>query len=62
MFNPEEVIYMDTNSIIYKRRPGVPELPTGLYLGQFKDELDRNDFILEFAATGPTNYGSIRFA
>ena len=32
VLNPEEVIYMDTDSIIYKRRPGVPELPTGLYL------------------------------
>ena len=40
MLNPEEVIYMDTDSIIYKRRPGVPKLPTGLYLRQFKDELD----------------------
>ena len=53
---------MDTDSIIYKRRPGVPELPTGLYLGQFKDELDGNDVILEFAVTGPINYGSIRVA
>ena len=33
VLNPEEVIYMDADSIIYKRRPGVPELPTGLYLG-----------------------------
>ena len=32
VLNPEEVIYMDTDTIIYKRRPGVPELPTGLYL------------------------------
>ena len=62
VLNPEEVIYMDTDSIIYKRRPGVTKLPTGLYLGQFKDELDGNDVILEFAATGPINYGSIRVA
>jgi len=62
VLNPEEVIYMDTDSIIYKRRPGVPKLPTGLYLGQFKDELDGNDVILEFAATGPINYGSVRLA
>ena len=32
------------------------------YIWQFKDELDGNDFILEFAATGPINYGSIRVA
>ena len=32
------------------------------YICQFKDELDGNDVILEFAATGPINYGSIRFA
>ena len=62
VLNPEEVIYMDTDSIVYKRRPGVPELPTGLYLGQFKDELDGNDVIPEFAATGLINYGSIRVA
>ena len=62
MLKPEEVIYLDTDSIIYKRRPGVPELPTSLYLGQFKDELDGNDVILEFAATVPINYGSIRVA
>ena len=53
---------MDTDSIIYKWHPGVPELPTGLYLGQFKDELDGNDVILEFAVTGLINYGSIRVA
>ena len=62
MLNPEEVIYVDTDSIIYKWWPGVPELPIGLYLGQFKDELDGNDVILEFAATGPIKYGSIRVA
>ena len=62
MLNPEEVIYMDTDSIIYKRRPAVTKLPIGLYLGQFKDELAGNDVILEFVATGPINYGSIRVA
>ena len=62
MLNPEEVIYMDNDSIIYKRHPGVPELPTDLYLGQFNDELDGNDAIHEFAITGPINYGSIRVA
>ena len=62
MLNPKEVIYMDTDSIIYKRHPGVPELPTDLDLGQFNDELGGNDAILEFAVIGPINYGSIRVA
>lgn len=47
VLNPEEVMYIDTDGIINKRRPDLPELPTGPYLGQFKDELDGNDVILE---------------
>ena len=47
VLNSEEVMYIDTDGIINKRRPGLPELPTGPYLGQFKNELDGNDVILE---------------
>ena len=53
VLNPEEVIYMDTDSIIYKRRPGVPDLRTGLCLGQFKDELDGNDASLNLLPQVP---------
>ena len=54
---PEQVLYMDTGSTIYKRSAGLPELPTVSYLGQFKDELTEKDTIVEFAAAGPKNYG-----
>lgn len=54
---PEQVLYMDTGSVIYKRSEGLPELPTVSYLGQFKDELTEKDTIVEFAAAGPNNYG-----
>ena len=54
---PEQMLYMDTGSTIYKRSAGLPELPTVSYLGQFKDELTEKDTIVEFAAAGPQNYG-----
>lgn len=42
--------------MIYKHAPGQPKLPTGDYLGQFKDEV-AGDSIIEFAIAGPKNYG-----
>ena len=54
---PHQVLYMDTDSLIYKGAPGLPDLPCGPYLGQFKNELDDDDAIVEFAAAGPKNYG-----
>ena len=50
---------MDTDSIIYKHAPGQPQLSTGAYLGQFKNELDTGDTIIEFATAGPKNYGYV---
>lgn len=52
---PEQVLYMDTGSTIYKRSAGLPEFPTVSYLGQFTDELTEKDTIVEFAAAGPKN-------
>lgn len=52
---PEQVLYMDTGSTVYKRSAGLPELPTVSYLGQFTDELTEKDTIVEFAAAGPKN-------
>lgn len=54
----EQVLYFDTDSIIYKWRPGLPEIPTGNYLGEMKDELN-GDVIVEFVAAGPKNYGYV---
>ncbi|XP_073254414.1 uncharacterized protein [Porites lutea] len=57
LLQPQQVLYMDTDSIIYKHAPGQPTLETGAYLGQFKNELDEGDTITEFATAGPKNYG-----
>ena len=54
---PQQTKYFDTDSIIYSWKPGQPELPLGNYLGEFTNELDRGDHIVEFAAAGPKNYG-----
>ena len=59
LLQPQQVLYMDTDSIIYKHAPGQPTLETGAYLGQFKNELDEGDTIMEFATAGPKNYGYI---
>ena len=54
----QQVLYFDTDSVIYKWKPYAPELPLGPYLGKFTDELDDpQDYITEFAAAGPKNYG-----
>lgn len=54
----KQVLYFDTDSIIYKWEPFAPELRLGPYLGQFTNELDDpTDHIVEFAAAGPKNYG-----
>ena len=53
---PKQVLYFDTDSLIYHWKPGQPELPLGNYLGEFTNELEPGDHILEFAAAGPKNY------
>ena len=51
----EQVLYYDTDSVIYKWSAGLPKVPTGDYLGDLKDELD-GDVIKEFVSGGPKNY------
>ena len=51
------VLYFDTDSIIYHWKPNGPALPLGNYLGDFTDALEPGDYITEFAAAGPKNYG-----
>ena len=52
----EQVLYYDTDSVIYKWSAGLPKVPTGDYLGDLKDELE-GDVIREFVSGGPKNYG-----
>ena len=51
----QQVLYMDTDSIIYKWREGRPSIQIGDYLGQWKDELN-GDIITEFVSAGAKNY------
>lgn len=51
----QQVLYYDTDSVVYKWRPGQPSIPTGDFLGEMKDELD-GDIINEFCSAGAKNY------
>ena len=53
----EQVLYYDTDSVIYKWRPGLPKITTGDYLGDMKDELEGSGHIVEFVSGGAKNYG-----
>ena len=51
----KQVLYYDTDSVIYRWREGQPYIPTGHFLGQMTDELE-GDPIVEFGSTGPKSY------
>ena len=51
-----QVLYYDTDSVIYKWAPGLPKVETGDYLGEMTDELE-GDVIQEFVSGGAKNYG-----
>ena len=53
----ERALYYDTDSVIYKWRPGQPDIPLGDYLGEMTNELEGGDFIVDFSSAGPKNYG-----
>ena len=52
----QQVLYHDTDSVVYKWRPGQPSIVTGDFLGDMTDELD-GDVITEFVSGGAKNYG-----
>ena len=52
----EQVLYYDTDSVIYRWRPGQCSIETGDYLGEMTDELD-GEHIVEFVSGGAKNYG-----
>ena len=54
---PQQVLYFDTDSIIFSHREGQPMPPLGDHLGEFTSELKPGTHIVEFAAAGPKNYG-----
>ena len=56
----KRVLYFDTDSVLYLEdtdQPDQPQPVLGDYLGDFTDELDKGDYIVEFASGGPKNYG-----
>ena len=54
----EQVLYYDTDSVIYVHEPGKPEPSLGDYLGDLTDELD-GDYITSFMSGGPKNYAYV---
>ncbi|CAH3173203.1 unnamed protein product, partial [Porites evermanni] len=52
----QRVLYYDTDSVIYKWRPGQVEIPLGVFLGDFTDEAE-GDPIIKSASGGAKNYG-----
>ena len=50
-----QVLYYDTDSVIYQWKEGQTEIETGDFLGEMTDELD-GDTIVEFISGGPKNY------
>ena len=53
----EQVLYYDTDSVIYLEEDGQPNAVLGDYLGDFTSELEEDDHIVEFVSGGPKNYG-----
>ena len=53
----ERVLYFDTDSVIYVKRPGLPDPFLGDFLGHFINEMDGGNYIVEFVSGGPKNYG-----
>lgn len=51
----QQVLYYDTDSIIYKWKQGQQSIAIGDMLGEWKDELN-GDSITEFVSGGPKNY------
>lgn len=55
----ERVLYMDTDSVIFIDDGIGKTLPMGNLLGEMTDELDKDDYIVEFVAAGPKAYGYV---
>ena len=47
----------DTDSVIFKTSPRQTKPELGEHLGDFKNELNEGDTVVEFASGGPKNYG-----
>ena len=52
----EQVLYYDTDSVIYRWKLGQPSIPTGNFLREMTDKFE-GDVITEFVSGGAKNYG-----
>ena len=52
----QQVLYYDTDSVIYKWKEGLPQITPGDFLGEMKNEVE-GDYIEEFVSGGAKNYG-----
>ena len=52
-----QVLYFDTDSVIYSHVEGQESLENGDYLGDLTDELEDGHHIVDFTSGGPKNYG-----
>ena len=52
----EQVLYHDTDSIVYVSRPGGYEVPEGNMLGEWEDELHGEHMVGIWTSGGPKNY------
>ena len=52
-----QVLYFDTDSVIYSWKTGQVDIPLGDFLGDMTNELDDGDYIVDFTSGGPKNYG-----
>ena len=50
----QQVLYYDTDSVIYRWKPGQTSIPVGDFLGEMTDELE-GDVITEFVSGGAKN-------
>lgn len=52
----QQVLYYDTDSVIYRWSPGLPSIPIGHYLDEMADDLE-GDVMTKFVSGGAKNYG-----
>lgn len=56
----QQVLYYNTDSIIYRWKLDQPSIPVGDFLGEMTDEL-KGDVITEFVSDGAKNYGYLTY-
>ena len=53
----KRVLYYDTDAVIYRHLPSDTAIETGDFLGDMTNELEGDDYIVEFVSGGAKNYG-----